>query len=76
MFEATQVKEGVADPLYRELAASAGEYPRWNFHKYLIARDGRLAASFPSQIAPDDPDLVETLEQLLAEESVASRDNP
>ena len=69
MFEATHVKEGTADPLYRKLAMLAGEYPRWNFHKYLIARDGRLAASFRSQVAPDDPGFIQAVQRLLDEES-------
>jgi glutathione peroxidase len=68
MFEATRVREGVADPLYQKLAALAGEYPRWNFHKYLIARDGRLVASYPSQTRPEDPAFVGRIEELLAED--------
>lgn len=69
MFEATSVREGTDDPLYRQLAALSGEHPRWNFHKYLLGRDGRLVASFPSQVAPDDPRLVEAVEALLDESS-------
>ena len=69
MFEATSVRQGTTDPLYRQLAALSGEYPRWNFHKYLLGRDGRLVASFPSQVAPDDPRLVEAVEALLDEPS-------
>ncbi|MGD8310512.1 MAG: glutathione peroxidase, partial [Chromatiales bacterium] len=67
MFETTRVREGGADPLYRTLAGLAGEYPRWNFHKYLIGRDGRLVGSYPSQTRPDDPDLVEAIERLIEE---------
>lgn len=69
IFEITSVRKGTEDPLYRQLASQSGEYPRWNFHKYLMARDGRVVASFPSQVAPDDPDLVRTIEQLLEEAS-------
>jgi glutathione peroxidase len=29
--------------------------PRWNFHKYLFARDGELIEHFPSNTEPDDP---------------------
>ncbi len=29
--------------------------PRWNFHKYLFARDGELLEHFPSNMEPDDP---------------------
>ena len=31
------------------------ETPRWNFHKYLIGRDGALKASFASAVEPIDP---------------------
>ena len=40
--------------------------PGWNFHKYLVARDGRLAAAFPSQVPPDHADLVGAIERELA----------
>ncbi|MFZ4069526.1 MAG: glutathione peroxidase [Caulobacterales bacterium] len=41
-------------PFYRWIAAEAGEgaLPRWNFHKYLIGRDGGLLDGFPSSDAP------------------------
>jgi len=69
MFETTSVRNGTADPLYSQLGSLAGEYPRWNFHKYLIARDGRVVESFPSQVAPDDPRLISAIEALLEESS-------
>ena len=66
MFEKTRAAEHVADPLYRGLAeAAGGKYPRWNFHKYLLDREGRLQGSFPSSVRPDDVRLVDAIEQLL-----------
>lgn len=65
MFEKTHAAERTADPLYRQLGELAGEYPRWNFHKYLLDREGRLVGSFPSQIRPDDRRLIEQIEALL-----------
>jgi len=38
------------------------EAPRWNFHKYLIGRDGRLKAAFPSATDPLDPGLIVAVE--------------
>lgn len=67
MFEKTQARQGAADPLYETLAELSGEYPKWNFHKYLIARDGRLAGSYPSATRPQSNELVNAIEQLLAE---------
>ena len=37
---------------------SPAETPRWNFHKYLIARDGSLAAAFATQVEPTDPRVI------------------
>ncbi len=65
MFAETRVKEGRADPLYRGLGEAAGAYPAWNFHKYLLDRDGRLVASYPSHVAPDDPRLIRAIEEAL-----------
>jgi glutathione peroxidase len=51
----TQVVGVQAHPFYRWAAAEKpGETPRWNFHKYLIGRDGRVAASIPTTTEPTD----------------------
>ena len=39
--------------------------PRWNFHKYLIGRDGLLAAVFSTQIEPTDPRVIAAIEKEL-----------
>ncbi|UCE90524.1 MAG: glutathione peroxidase [Pseudomonadota bacterium] len=65
MFAKTRVSERSADPLYHALGGLAGEYPRWNFHKYLLDRNGKLIGSFPSRVAPDDRALVQQIESLL-----------
>lgn len=66
MFEKVQVRGSGATPLYRDLAAATGEAPGWNFHKYLIDREGKVVASFGSRTSPDDPKLVAEIEKLLA----------
>lgn len=52
--EKVAVKGAQAHPFYawarQELGAKAA--PRWNFHKYLIAPDGQLAAWFPTTAKP------------------------
>lgn len=65
MFAKSSVKEGSASPLYRTLAEQAGHYPRWNFHKYLIDRSGKLVGSFPSPIKPLSSELVTEIEAAL-----------
>lgn len=65
MFEKVAVTGEDATPLYRELAAATGEQPGWNFHKYLIGRDGAVVASFPSKTPPDDPAMLALIERLI-----------
>ncbi|MBX3660021.1 MAG: glutathione peroxidase [Ramlibacter sp.] len=65
MFTKTRVSGTDAHPFYRALAAQAGQAPRWNFHKYLISRDGKVVASYPSNVAPDNPTLVRDIEKYL-----------
>ncbi|KAF1722618.1 glutathione peroxidase [Pseudoxanthomonas wuyuanensis] len=71
MFEKVQVKGPQATPLYRSLAQATGVAPGWNFHKYLIARDGRVVANFPSKVKPDDPQLIAAIERELKKEKPA-----
>ena len=65
MFEKITVKEGEAHPLYVQLASAAGTYPTWNFHKYLVGRDGTFIAEFSPRTQPYDEKLVEALEKAL-----------
>lgn len=66
MFEKVHVLGAQATPLYQRLTAASGVAPAWNFHKYLIGRDGRLIAQFPSRVTPDDPQLKAAIERALA----------
>ncbi|MBN7135625.1 glutathione peroxidase [Lysobacter enzymogenes] len=66
MFEKVHVVGDQATPLYKDLAKAAGEAPKWNFHKYLIGRDGKLIASYGSKTTPDDPAVVAAIERALA----------
>ncbi|MDN3565071.1 glutathione peroxidase [Paeniroseomonas aquatica] len=54
-----------ATPLFAFLAAQGGGAPRWNFHKYLVARDGRRVRGFPTQTGPESPALVQAVEAAL-----------
>lgn len=73
MFEKVVVRGSEATPLYRELAAATGEQPGWNFHKYLVGRDGNVVASFGSRVKPDAPELVEAIEKALSAPAPATR---
>ncbi len=65
MFEKTSVKEGDAHPLFDALADASGTYPTWNFHKYLIGRDGELIAEFSPRTQPYDEALIESINAAL-----------
>lgn len=61
------VKGAEAHPFYRWAAAERPrEAPRWNFHKYLIGRDGRLKAGFTSAVEPSDPSIIVAIETELS----------
>lgn len=65
MFAKSSVTGAQASPLFAQLAREAGAAPGWNFHKYLIGRDGRLVAHWPSNVSPDDAALVARIEKSL-----------
>ncbi len=66
MFEKTRVKAPDPHPFYESLARETGKRPRWNFHKYLIARDGKVAGSYGSTVTPQDREFVQAIEVELA----------
>lgn len=66
MFASSSVRGAQANPLYRHLAEKTGEQPTWNFHKYLIGRDGAVIAHYGSLTGPDSNALVRAIESALA----------
>ena len=65
MFAKSVVSGPQPNPLYAMLAKASGATPQWNFHKYLIGRDGKVLANFPGEVAPDSPELISALEKAL-----------
>jgi glutathione peroxidase len=65
MFEKVRAARANASPLYYTLGEMSGEYPSWNFHKYLIDRNGRLVASFPTRTSPLSTQVTGAIEELL-----------
>ena len=66
MFEKSSVTSIKTNPLYAELLARTGQSPKWNFHKYLVDRDGKQVTSFGTRVEPDNGDLVGAVERMLA----------
>jgi glutathione peroxidase len=53
------------NPLFAELSRRTGAAPQWNFHKYLIARDGTAILSRASDVDPASRGFVQDIEKLL-----------
>jgi glutathione peroxidase len=65
MFAKTSVRGEQANSFFSALAKATGQPPKWNFHKYLIDRQGRVVKSFPSQVEPMDARLTKEIEAAL-----------
>jgi glutathione peroxidase len=62
----SHVRGPQAVPLFAWLAGKAGGAPRWNFHKYLVGREGRSVRAFPTSTEPDSPVLTRAIEAAIA----------
>jgi glutathione peroxidase len=58
---------GEAHPLYKWIAGELGEdvAPKWNFHKYLIGKDGSIAGTFGSRTEPNDAAMNSAIDEAL-----------
>jgi len=65
MFQKTHVAKNKADPIYQTLGKISGEFPKWNFHKYILDRKGNLVASFNSKVEPQGSKMIAIIEKLL-----------
>ena len=60
------VKGPDAHPFYKWAAEQRPkDVPRWNFHKYLIGRDGGIAEVFPETVEPTDTRIKTAIGRLL-----------
>jgi glutathione peroxidase len=68
MAEKAVVKGPKAIPVYKWAATTLGEAntPQWNFHKYLIGKDGRLIAAFGTKTTPTSPEVKAAVAKALA----------
>jgi glutathione peroxidase len=66
MFTKVVTKAGPGQsPVYAFLGES-GSLPQWNFSKYVVDKNGKVTAFFPSRVAPDAPELRAAIEKALA----------
>jgi glutathione peroxidase len=64
LFEKVSVKGSNIAPVYQFLE-TGHDAPAWNFHKYLIGKDGKVIASFGSKTVPEDPKITAAIESAL-----------
>jgi glutathione peroxidase len=64
LFAKVKTKGDGQSPVYQFLTAAHGD-PKWNFHKYLVGKDGQVKAAFSSKVAPDDPALRAAIDEAL-----------
>ena len=66
MFEKVVTRKGAEQsPVYAFLGAS-GHLPAWNFSKYVVDKQGKVVAFFPSEVTPEDPALRAAIAKALA----------
>jgi glutathione peroxidase len=66
MFSKSAVVGKQANPLFASLTQATGKAPGWNFHKYLVDRQGNAVASYNSNVTPSSAQLVASIEKALA----------
>ena len=64
LFQKVKTKGDGQSPIYSFLTAHEAP-PKWNFHKYLVGKDGQVIQSFGHKVKPDDRDLRDAIEAAL-----------
>jgi glutathione peroxidase len=64
MFAKVATKGDAQSPVYRFLTAHHGA-PKWNFHKYLVGKDGQVVREFAAKVQPDAPELLAAIDEAL-----------
>jgi len=66
MFEKVVTRSGSGQsPIYSFLGQT-GKLPAWNFSKYVVDKQGKVVAFFPSEVTPEDPKLRDAISKALA----------
>ena len=69
LFDKIDVNGDKRHPLYKELAGEASPFPgdiKWNFGKFLVGKDGKIAKRFEPRTKPDAPEVTKEIETALA----------
>jgi glutathione peroxidase len=65
LFEKVVTKGPSPSPVYAFLAKGFGR-PEWNFHKYVVGKDGLVKKAFPSKVTPESDELRKAIDEALA----------
>jgi glutathione peroxidase len=65
MFNKTEVVGAQRNAFYTQLFQATKVAPQWNFHKYLISRDGQRVQSYASAVEPMGRELTAAIEAAL-----------
>ncbi len=66
LFEKVKTKGDGQSPIYAFLSTKDGP-PKWNFHKYVVGKDGKVKAAFKSGVTPDSAELKAAIDAALKE---------
>ncbi|HEX9206247.1 MAG TPA: glutathione peroxidase [Candidatus Deferrimicrobiaceae bacterium] len=66
VFEKVVTRKGASQSPAFAFLGRSGKLPGWNFSKYVVGKDGQVAAFFPSQVAPESPELRAAIDKALA----------
>ncbi|RUO97733.1 glutathione peroxidase [Hyphomicrobium sp.] len=63
-----------AHPFYKWAADAVGPggAPTWNFHKYLVGRDGQLLRSFSTRLSPTSTEIISWIEKAIEQPTPAA----
>ena len=65
MFSKLVTKPGPEQSPVYSFLTHGGQAPNWNFCKYLVGKDGKVVAFFPSKVEPESKELREAIESAL-----------
>ena len=65
LYAKVATKGDAQSPVYQFLTTGHGT-PKWNFHKYLVGKDGQVVGEFSTKVEPDDPTLRAAIETALS----------
>ena len=65
MFGKVKVKGGEKVDLYKYLTETTGSEVQWNFNKFLVDKEGKVAKYYSSSISPESSELIDDIEKLL-----------